>query len=300
MGTNLLVGYTGAYRDPVICGYPLGNGYRMYLPELMRFNSPDSWSPFGKGGIHPYAYCGADPINHADPSGHIGGLDILGVLSTLVDVVVAEEEAANVAADGGLAAASATRGAAERGAEEAGDFAPAAKRPRMEGPDEPGTSQSTAPQLDRSVENIRQSGRTSINYPEVRTELGRIEARMEAEVPGMREDLIRLFYRGNPSNRSLIHRWMGRDFTGGLRKTIKRGADAIVDDITYFADEMRQRIERVDNILGVPPEEAHLLPQEHRELAQQTMNLNARRQLLANEIERYQLVLDDFIDRGVL
>ena len=52
MGTNLLVGYTGAYQDPVTGGYPLGNGYRMYLPELMRFNSPDSWSPFSKGW-HP-------------------------------------------------------------------------------------------------------------------------------------------------------------------------------------------------------------------------------------------------------
>ena len=60
MGTNLLVGYTGTYQDPVTVGYPLGNGYRMYLPELMRFNSPDSWSPFGKGGIHPYAYCAVD------------------------------------------------------------------------------------------------------------------------------------------------------------------------------------------------------------------------------------------------
>ena len=135
MGTNLLVGYTGAYQDPVIGGYPLGNGYRMYLPELMRFNSPDSWSPFGKGGIHPYAYCEADPINRADPSGHIGGLGILGVLSTLVDVVVAEEEAANVAADGGLAAASAaragsaTRGAAERGAETSGAGGASAEQP---------------------------------------------------------------------------------------------------------------------------------------------------------------------------
>ena len=124
MDTNLLVSYTGAYQDPVSCGYPLGNGYRMYLPELMRFAQSDSMSPFGKGGIHPYAYCEADPINHSDPSGHFGGLGILGVVATLVDVVVAEEAAANVAAtvrglvdtvatDGGLAAARAVNAANE-------------------------------------------------------------------------------------------------------------------------------------------------------------------------------------------
>ena len=79
MSTNLLVGYAGAYQDPVTGGYPLGNGYRMYLSELMRFNSPDSMSPFGQGSIHPYAYCEDDPINHADPSGHFAFLAGLGL-----------------------------------------------------------------------------------------------------------------------------------------------------------------------------------------------------------------------------
>ncbi|MCY1449848.1 hypothetical protein D9M71_666160 [compost metagenome] len=36
----------------------------------MRFNSPDSWSPFGEGGINPYTYCGGDPRNRFDPNGH--------------------------------------------------------------------------------------------------------------------------------------------------------------------------------------------------------------------------------------
>ncbi|CAM3505073.1 RHS repeat-associated core domain-containing protein [Bordetella flabilis] len=65
-------GYTGQYRDPLLPGYMLGNGYRAYLPALMRFAQADSpaYSPFGRGGINPYAYCAGDPINRSDPSGH--------------------------------------------------------------------------------------------------------------------------------------------------------------------------------------------------------------------------------------
>lgn len=36
----------------------------------MRFHSPDSVSPFGRGGINAYAYCMCDPVNRADPDGH--------------------------------------------------------------------------------------------------------------------------------------------------------------------------------------------------------------------------------------
>jgi len=35
----------------------------------MMFLSPDPLSPFGEGGINPYAYCSGDPINFRDPSG---------------------------------------------------------------------------------------------------------------------------------------------------------------------------------------------------------------------------------------
>ncbi|RMV11327.1 hypothetical protein ALP17_02676, partial [Pseudomonas savastanoi] len=48
----------------------MGNGYRAYNPVLMRFNSPDSLSPFGKGGMNAYAYCAGDPVNRSDPTGH--------------------------------------------------------------------------------------------------------------------------------------------------------------------------------------------------------------------------------------
>lgn len=40
----------------------------------MRFNAPDDLSPFDGGGIHPYAYCAADPINYCDPTGHMFSL----------------------------------------------------------------------------------------------------------------------------------------------------------------------------------------------------------------------------------
>lgn len=51
--------------------YMLGNGYRVFSPQLMRFISADNLSPFGGGGINSYMYCSGDPINNIDPSGHI-------------------------------------------------------------------------------------------------------------------------------------------------------------------------------------------------------------------------------------
>lgn len=65
-----LPGFNGQQPDPVTGHYLLGNGYRAYNPVLMRFNSPDNLSPFGKGGLNAYAYCGGDPVNRSDPSGH--------------------------------------------------------------------------------------------------------------------------------------------------------------------------------------------------------------------------------------
>lgn len=71
MSTDTIAGFAGGHRDSPTGGYLLGNGYRMYMPTLMRFSSGDSVSPFEGGGINRYAYCGADPINNIDPSGHI-------------------------------------------------------------------------------------------------------------------------------------------------------------------------------------------------------------------------------------
>ena len=71
--TGLLsaLGFNGERPDAMTGHYLLGQGYRAYNPVLMRFNSPDSWSPFGEGGINTYMYCSADPINRNDPSGHV-------------------------------------------------------------------------------------------------------------------------------------------------------------------------------------------------------------------------------------
>ncbi|WP_367598419.1 RHS repeat-associated core domain-containing protein [Pseudomonas fulva] len=62
--------YHGERRDARLNGYPLGHGYRLYRPALMRFGAPDNLSPFGQGMLNAYAYCMGDPVNQSDPSGH--------------------------------------------------------------------------------------------------------------------------------------------------------------------------------------------------------------------------------------
>lgn len=64
------LGYNGEVREADTGWYLLGSGYRAYDPHLMRFHSPDSESPFGAGGINPYAYCLGNPIRYRDPTGH--------------------------------------------------------------------------------------------------------------------------------------------------------------------------------------------------------------------------------------
>ncbi|MFJ4258012.1 RHS repeat-associated core domain-containing protein [Pseudomonas monteilii] len=64
------LGFNGELRDPLTGLYSLGNGYRMYSPSLGKFCSPDSLSPFERGGINAYAYCEGDPVNWVDRDGH--------------------------------------------------------------------------------------------------------------------------------------------------------------------------------------------------------------------------------------
>lgn len=67
-GASLLA-FNGEFQEALSGFYPLGNGHRIYRPTLMRFCSPDNLSPFDKGGMNSYAYCGGDPVNYYDASG---------------------------------------------------------------------------------------------------------------------------------------------------------------------------------------------------------------------------------------
>jgi RHS repeat-associated protein len=80
-GLLSLLGFNGERRDSLTGHYHLGNGYRQFNPVLMRFNSPDSWSPFEEGGLNAYAYCEGDPRNRVDPTGHGPISKIPGIIS---------------------------------------------------------------------------------------------------------------------------------------------------------------------------------------------------------------------------
>jgi len=79
-----ILGFNGERSDSVTGHYLLGNGYRALNTVLMRFNSPDSFSPFGEGGLNAYAYGQGDPINSYDPTGHIGLKILFRSISKLV------------------------------------------------------------------------------------------------------------------------------------------------------------------------------------------------------------------------
>ena len=64
------MGFNGELHEQPQRWQILGNGYRAFNPVLSRFHSADDWSPFDEGGMNAYAYCGVDPINNADPTGH--------------------------------------------------------------------------------------------------------------------------------------------------------------------------------------------------------------------------------------
>lgn len=107
-----LLGFNGERLDPVSGATHLGDGYRAYNPVPMRFNAPDNLSPFGEGGINPYAYCEGDPINRADPSGHLSWQSWLGIGIGILGVGMAAFTAgSSIVAAGGLMAAMETASA---------------------------------------------------------------------------------------------------------------------------------------------------------------------------------------------
>lgn len=93
-----LVGFNGELPEAITGHYLLGNGHRAYNPILMRFNSPDSMSPFAKGGINAYAYCSGDPVNKQDPTGRFFNKWLKMLLR--VPPAIAATESAGVVAPG--------------------------------------------------------------------------------------------------------------------------------------------------------------------------------------------------------
>lgn len=83
-----LSGFNGELLDPITGNYQLGQGYRFYNPILMRFQSPDSMSPFGEAGLNVYAYCHGDPVNFNDPTGHLDGWKIgFGIFAVVTGII---------------------------------------------------------------------------------------------------------------------------------------------------------------------------------------------------------------------
>lgn len=75
--------FNGEYCELVSAQYLLGNGYRSYEPILMRFRSPDTYSPFDKGGLNAYCYVKGDPVNYSDPTGK----SLLGMVGRALGLV---------------------------------------------------------------------------------------------------------------------------------------------------------------------------------------------------------------------
>jgi RHS repeat-associated protein len=109
-------GFNGELREAEPEWYLLGKGYRAYNPRLMRFHSPDSWSPFWRGGLNAYMYCGGEPVMRSDPTGHSFGVFALGFRLS-VRLRAAVSEAATLAVN----AVSDTASAISRGASQVAD-----------------------------------------------------------------------------------------------------------------------------------------------------------------------------------
>ncbi|QUM86839.1 RHS repeat-associated core domain-containing protein [Moritella sp. 28] len=97
------IGFNGERIDPITKLYHLGQGYRVYNPALMRFNQADELSPFGDGGINPYAYCLGDPINFIDPTGR--SADLWGIIGGVLGLIMCT--LVTIASFGSLAGATA-------------------------------------------------------------------------------------------------------------------------------------------------------------------------------------------------
>jgi len=80
-GRAPVVGFNGESLEAGVDNYLLGHGYRAYSPSLLRFQKADDTSPFGKGGLNSYAYCGAEPVNRTDPTGYGPFVGVFGMIA---------------------------------------------------------------------------------------------------------------------------------------------------------------------------------------------------------------------------
>jgi RHS repeat-associated protein len=102
-------GFAGEVTDAMLPWYLLDD--RFYVPSLRSFISPDRASPFDRGGLNRYAYCGGDPVNRVDPDGEAWWEWLaagLGLAAAIVGTVATGGALAGFVA----AAASSTLGAA--------------------------------------------------------------------------------------------------------------------------------------------------------------------------------------------
>ncbi len=85
LAQNNPIRYRGYYLDRETGFYFLNTRY--YNPEWRRFISPDSTDyldPESVNGLHLYAYCGNDPINYVDPTGHFPVLAVILGVAALI------------------------------------------------------------------------------------------------------------------------------------------------------------------------------------------------------------------------
>ncbi|WP_282295080.1 RHS repeat-associated core domain-containing protein [Stenotrophomonas sp. PS02289] len=110
--------FNGELLDAASGCYLLGAGHhRPYSPRLGIFLAADGLSPFGAGGLNPYAYCAGDPVNRSDPTGHfwkwiVAAVGIaVGVAAVAVTFGAASKAVAAVATVGFSALTKSTAGA---------------------------------------------------------------------------------------------------------------------------------------------------------------------------------------------
>ena len=94
MAPSAKLGFNGEAHEPETRWQLLGNGYRAYNPVLMRFHSPDPFSPFAIGGRNAYTYCHGDPVNSTDPSGRFAiplMLGLTGIVGGAVPLITSSQ-----------------------------------------------------------------------------------------------------------------------------------------------------------------------------------------------------------------